>query len=300
MSDDEYYYPRAPEVERLFTTSWPNIKPVEVRSAPAGKPSRTVGGYAAVFGVRSQQMQGFREVVTNSFFNKSRGDGWPGVVCRFEHNRLMLLGTSAAGTLRLNTDGVGLDYTVDLPESRSDIYESIQRKDIVSSSFAFQCYEDGWDYENGYPTRQLISGRLIDVAPTATPAYLDTTVAQRSLAAHVDAPLDDVIACDGDYSKFFKRTDNIRSAPTPLDVAQRSHHDGALEIARRRSELRKKRIDWDTPPPSELDTRRARNAMWAHKIRIDNDELREKGLLPSAPVESRSRNFAETDPRCNP
>src|ERR1700741_4421038 len=88
---------REPEVERLFTNSWQGYKhgnPVEVRSASDGK--MTIGGYAAVFNTRSLPLGGFIEVVERGFFNKSKADNWPGVVCRYDHNNVMLLGTTAS------------------------------------------------------------------------------------------------------------------------------------------------------------------------------------------------------------
>lgn len=215
-----------PDVERLYTTAWSDSRcGIEVRSLGGGNSgSRTVGGYAAVFDTRSRPELGIREIVTRSFFNKSKGDGFPGVVCRFEHNPVMLLGATASGTLRVNTDDYGLDYEVDLPETRSDVYESIYRRDIAQSSFAFQCFDDDWKYDGGAPTRHLVSGRLIDVAPTATPAYANATVALRSLATFMDAPFEDVkeLAHEDNLRVLFTRTDNIdkrdmseyRSAPT--------------------------------------------------------------------------------------
>src|SRR6185437_2158712 len=61
-----------------------------------------IGGYAAMFNKVSQNLGGFVEVVERSFFNKSRGDGWPSVMCRYNHDDNMLLGTTDARTLQLS------------------------------------------------------------------------------------------------------------------------------------------------------------------------------------------------------
>lgn len=212
-------------VERVYTASWSDVRTaVEVRSGPNGESSRRIGGYAAVFGKSSQPLGGFREIVERSFFNKSQSDGWPLVVCRFEHNPLMLLGSSASGTLQLFPDNIGLDYTVDVPECRSDTMELANRGDLLGSSFSFQVFQDDWKPTGGgYPVRHLVSGRLIDVAPTAIPAYPDSTVGVRSyalgawqsLSAFADASLEDIerMAAQDDLRKLFIRTD-MRSAPT--------------------------------------------------------------------------------------
>ncbi len=161
-------------VERRYTTL-----PVELRAAGD---TRKIGGYAAKFNKESRNLGGFIEVVTQSFFNKSRGDGWPDVMARYNHTAL--LGTTAAGTLALRVDDVGLDYEVAPPQARSDVVELVQRGDVRKSSFAFRLPQGGDDWglsEQGYPLRSLLSGQLVDVAPVDDPAYVDTTTALRSL-----------------------------------------------------------------------------------------------------------------------
>ena len=52
------------------------------------------------------------------------------------------------------------------------------------SSFAFRTIEDEWGVtEQGFPLRTLLAVQLVDVAPVNSPAYLDTSVAARSLEA---------------------------------------------------------------------------------------------------------------------
>lgn len=191
------------DAERRFTSV-----PVEVR---AGTEKRlTIGGYAAKFERMSQNLGGFVEVVDRGFFNKSRGDGWPGVLARHNHDDNMLLGTTGAGTLRLMLDEIGLDYTVDLPQTRMDVWELVDRQDVRQSSFAFITFEDDWTTsDQGFPLRRLVSGRLIDVASVNTPAYEDTSTGLRSLAEKFDAPLEEVrtLAAQNELTRFFKRTD---------------------------------------------------------------------------------------------
>jgi uncharacterized protein len=193
----------AAEIERRIIA-----QSVEVRSTAE---RRRIGGYAAVFHSRSQPLDGgaFTEIVEPSFFNRSRNDGWPGVVARYEHDSRMLLGATASGTLRLQIDGIGLDYTCDLPECHSDVWELTQRGDLAGSSMAFQVFDEDWKpNDGGYPVRHLLSGRLIDVAPVLLPAYSDTTVSlRRSFARYFDADETDVAAYEqrGDLRKFFPR-----------------------------------------------------------------------------------------------
>lgn len=187
---------------------------VECRAASSG--GMTIGGYAAKFNRTSQNLGGFVERIAPTFFNKSAGDGWPGVMARYNHDDNYLLGTTDAETLRLALDDTGLDYTVDLPSFRSDTYELVQRGDVKQSSFAFVTFEDDWGLdENGFPLRTLISGRLVDVAPVNTPAYLDTSTGLRSLAEMrgVDVTEVHALAVSGDLARL------LTAAPTVIDLA---------------------------------------------------------------------------------
>jgi len=189
------------DLERRFT-----VCRVELR---AGSEKRTFGGYAAKFNTESKNLGGFIERIDPGFFNKSRGDGWPDVIARYNHDDNMLLGTTAASTLRLAVDNVGLEYEVDPPQSREDVFELVQRGDVAKSSFAFQMFEDDWTAsDQGFPMRTLVSGKLVDVAPVNIPAYDDTTVGLRSLARKFEADVEEVrqLAADNKLMKFFKTT----------------------------------------------------------------------------------------------
>ncbi|WP_060952400.1 HK97 family phage prohead protease [Streptomyces hygroscopicus] len=186
--------------ERRFTRGL-----VEVRAAGE---TRTIGGYAAKFNTLSRNLGGFVERIDPGFFAKSEGDGWPEAMARYNHDDNMLLGTTGGGTLRLVVDGTGLDYSVDVPQSRDDVYELVQRGDVRRSSFAFYTFADDWGMtEQGFPVRTLLSGQLVDVAPVNTPAYLDTSTGLRSLAEKAGAELEEVraAAADGDLKKFLAK-----------------------------------------------------------------------------------------------
>lgn len=193
---------------------------VEVRSAS----DRTIGGYGVVFRRLSADLGGFVEQVEPSFTRKSEGDGWPGVYARFQHDDAFILGSSDSGTLRLNADDTGVRYDVDVPQTRQDVYELVQRGDIRSSSFAFKVAEDEWTVtDQGYPLRTLHSGRMLDVAPVSSPAYADASVGLRSLASHMDADLEEVrsLARQGDLTKLFRRTDRPSVSALRADLMKK-------------------------------------------------------------------------------
>lgn len=207
MTESEHH---APPIERLEISHFQGYKSgslIEVRSSQ----SRSIGGYAAVFGKPSENLGGFYERVHPQAFNKSKADGWPNVVCRWNHRDEYLLGTTRSNTLQLKVDNLGLEYQVDLPECRNDILEMTARGDLAHSSFAFQTYSDDWiKGDGGDPIRMLLSCRLIDVAPVTSPAYPDATVGLRSFAQFVDVPYEDVVdrAKKDELRSFWQRTDN--------------------------------------------------------------------------------------------
>lgn len=197
--------------ERRFT---PGV--VNLRDADGG--AKRIVGYGSVFDKLSRNLGGFVENVRTSAFNKSGSDGWPGVVCRYNHDPNMLLGTIGGGTVALRTDNIGLRYDVLPPQSRADILELVGRGDIRHSSFAFRVPPGGDEWgitDQQYPMRSLLTVELVDVAPVVDPAYPDATAGLRSLAAHMDAPYEDVaeMAQKDELRKFFIRTDNRGTAP---------------------------------------------------------------------------------------
>ncbi len=190
------------DTERRYTKV-----PVELRASTDRK---MIGGYAAVFNRQSSNLGGFVEVVDAAAFNASRGDGWPDVIARYNHDDNMLLGSTGGGTLRLMVDGTGLDYEVDPPAARKDILELVQRGDVRKSSFAFRTIEDEWGTtDQGFPMRTLAKVQLVDVAPVNTPAYPDSSAGLRSLAAHVGADVEEIrsMAERDELRKLFHRTD---------------------------------------------------------------------------------------------
>lgn len=172
------------ELERRFVA-----QPLELRAADSG-PGHLVG-YAAKFGTYSQNLGGFVETIEPGAFDKSLADNVR-ALCRYNHDDAALLGTTEAGTLALQTDSVGLFYDVTLPETQwgHDCGVLAARGDLRYSSFAFYCIEDEWDFtEQGFPLRRVLAAQLVDVAPVNSPAYLDTSVAKRSLAERIHVPM---------------------------------------------------------------------------------------------------------------
>lgn len=209
---------------------------VEFRAAKPGKKMPGMQGYALKFKKRSQDLGGFYEDIAPTAVNKSLGDKLD-VLARQHHRDEYLLGRTGAGTLALRKDDVGLIYDVaELPDTTfgRDLAVQLERGDIAHSSFAFHAMEDDWSTtEDGTPLRTLVSIRLVDVAPVVTPAYLDTSAAVRSLAAHLDRDLEDIteLLRRGEAARVLTKATVLDLAPAPAEHAPEAPAEAAPEPA---------------------------------------------------------------------
>jgi len=168
-------------MERRFVTS-----EFEVRAD--GDYQVRIYGYAYKFGVKSQDLGGFRErVAPGAGAESARVDDVRALV---DHESRLVLGRTRSGTLMLSEDSTGLHYEVIADRRQSyvkDLVIALERGDITQSSFAFKVNPggDSWTLdEDEMPLRTLTSIRLYDVSPVTYPAYLDSEshVSRRALA----------------------------------------------------------------------------------------------------------------------
>lgn len=139
---------------------------------------RTVSGYAAVYGVESRDLGGFRETIApGAFAAVLDGD----VRCLLNHDPNIVLGRTRAGTLRLTDEQRGLRFECDLPEARADLREAIERGDIDGASFHFEVAPGGDTWAGEVRSIQRV-GRLHDVSIATHPAYPSASVELRSRA----------------------------------------------------------------------------------------------------------------------
>jgi HK97 family phage prohead protease len=234
---------------RSLESLYPEIRfypdKLEFRSDEAEQ--KHIIGYASVFNAVSRRLGGFHEKVLPTAFNRAMEEGWPNVVCRYNHKDDFVLGTTSADTVRLSIDDRGLKYDVIPPACRSDVMEYVERGDVRYSSFAFRCVDDDGDSweksEYNLPMRSLHSVELVDVAPVMDPAYRDTSAMARnisgaveSLARWVDADPNEVRSMmeAGQAIKFFKNTRTQSVPKVDKDAAEARACDD-LAVALRRS-----------------------------------------------------------------
>jgi HK97 family phage prohead protease len=230
MAAAKKYGVGASDTDRSLESLYPEVRFIsdkpELRQAEDGP--QHITGYAAVFKSTSRKLGNFHEQVMPTAFDaalraiedRSHKDVPLNVVCRYNHQDNMLLGTTHAGTLKLSTDERGLKYDVIPPECRKDVMEYVDRGDVRYSSFAFRVAvpgeDDSWgESEHGLPLRQLHSVELVDVAPVLDPAYFATSASGRgmngaieSLASWVDGDPEEIrsILEAGQASKLFRNS----------------------------------------------------------------------------------------------
>ena len=149
---------------------------------------RTVEGYALVFNSESKDLGGFTEVIEPSALNGvlERSD----IFCLLDHSKDRgVLGRCrhGSGSLTLQVDDKGLIYRFKAPKTAlgDELLEALERRDITSSSFAFQMKGEIWEQRsNGTWLRTITAfDQLYDVSPVYQPAYDGTVVDRRGMEA---------------------------------------------------------------------------------------------------------------------
>ncbi len=151
----------------------------------------SIEGHASVFNQEYVLWEGngYRviEIVKPGAFSRALKEKQD-VRCLFNHDPNNLLGRTAAGTLSLRQDKIGLQYECELPDTQMgrDVGTLVQRKDITGCSFGFSVTkqasrEEKKDGVTTY-TREIEDVDLFDASPVTYPAYEGTDVKSRTHA----------------------------------------------------------------------------------------------------------------------
>lgn len=185
----------------LRTTQGAQCKPSLLRDAN-GNDSRTIEGYAIVFGVESQVLCDgygyFIETIDRKALDETKLNTFD-IRCLLEHNpeRLLARWRNGEGSLQLSIDSHGLKYRFEAPNTPDGetALELVKRGDIFGSSFAYLADENSvvWGKKaDGTPTRHVTNIRYMeDVSLVSRPAYMQTEVSCRELLERGYKPVDD-------------------------------------------------------------------------------------------------------------
>ena len=166
-------------------------RPVFREATEGESNSRTIEGYAIVFGVESRILSdywdNYREIIEPGAITEERLKEMD-IKMTMYHNREKILArsTNGEGTLKLTVDDVGVMYSFEAPNTvdGDTALELVKRGDLSGSSFMFWTDEkSGVSYEkrsDGMMLRRVKTiGMIYDMTIAADPAYEQTTVAAR-------------------------------------------------------------------------------------------------------------------------
>lgn len=168
----------------------------KLREAPEGKESRTIEGYAIVFGVESVLMADYwdpyREVIEKGAVTAEDLKKWD-IKMTIWHNRERLLARSnkGKGTLTLTVDDKGVKYEFDAPHTPDGdtALENVKLGNLSGSSFTYWTDEaNNVSYEKneeGVIIRHVNKiSEVMEMTIASDPAFSQTTVSARELERH--------------------------------------------------------------------------------------------------------------------
>lgn len=217
---------------------------LELRTVPVGETRATlddaqprITGLGSPYGVATtitSWWDEWDEVVAPGAWAKTLAAGG-NIRSMLNHNPDRLLGTTAAGTLRLSEDEEGLHYEIDVNLDDSyamSVFAQVERGDINGASVWFRVISQTWTEptdKNGMerPLRTITEAELFEVGPVVFPAFesttsaaarsLDRILATAGLGPRRAAVTADLLAGDPDQVEarirdLFARNPNLRAA----------------------------------------------------------------------------------------
>jgi HK97 family phage prohead protease len=228
----------------------------ELRAVEGGD-GMTFTGYAAVFNSPSEPLPFIERIAPGAFKRslRARND----IKLLWNHDTGSVLGSTRAGTLKLEEDNYGLRVTAVLPETSlgKDVRTLVQRGDVNAMSFGFSVPANGDTWNTDGTERTLRSVRIHEVSIVAFPAYTSTagTASVRSFdgvakRAEVDADqLADAMLTIEDGKDLSKEQSELLTKViqrlTPQEEAmeeENSEELTALELKKMKLELLMKRL----------------------------------------------------------
>lgn len=142
-------------------------------------------GYAAVYGVESRDMGGWKEVLVRGAFKQSLGKKLD-VRLLFQHRSDSVLARETAGNLILREDNEGLYFEADLIDTQfnRDVVANVRSRNLDAMSFGmpYDSVKTKWDRSADGKTaiRNVIQADVVEISVVTWPAYEETTVQARS------------------------------------------------------------------------------------------------------------------------
>lgn len=141
---------------------------------------KRIEGYFSTFGSIYELWHGATESVDPHAFDDCLQDD---IRCLIDHAPRLVLGRTAAGTLRLDVDEKGLRFSVDINPDDTDamnLYARVQRGDVSGCSFGFDILDEETEKrEDGSIHWTIKKVKLYEGSICTFPAYQDTSAEAR-------------------------------------------------------------------------------------------------------------------------
>lgn len=216
----------------------------ELRATDDEKPMLV--GYASKYG-NWYKVWDFEERIAAGAFDAVLRDTDTDVVASMNHDVNFAFARQSAGTLRLKSNSVGLQYEADITDDDGRrVHAKVKNGTIRGSSFMFSDVDDVWEFKEGAPPRRTITrvGKLYELGPVVWPANATATVKARAdeiLAEarqrHNEATKPDTTATSGERQATSDKPAHVsparqREINRAWRAAQRRHARNQAEIER--------------------------------------------------------------------
>lgn len=236
--------------------------------------SRTIEGYAIVFNSRSHLLQNsfYEEILPEACTQEFIDSQDVRVIYNHIESSVSLARSKFGhGTLSLTVDEKGVKMRFEMPKTPfgEEILDGIRRGDIDKMSFAFASDHDEWEeLEDGTYLRTIHGISLLTHVAVldVTPAYEDTSVANRSLANFKD---------NIDMSKRNKRTEEELEEEKKSKRADEETQEEEKKSKREDDEKEEDREDDEKEEQEEKSSKRSDEDPDEDEEREDEDEDRE-------------------------
>jgi len=157
------------------------VTEAELRVDQDGETARLIG-YATKYG-NWYEVGGFLERIKRGAFDEVLAAEETDVVASMNHNPDFAFARQSAGTLRLKSNTVGLQYEADITDvDGRRVAEKVGNGTIRGSSFMFADTDDVWEFPADETPKRTITrvGALFELGPVVWPANSETSVKVRA------------------------------------------------------------------------------------------------------------------------
>jgi HK97 family phage prohead protease len=193
------------------------LRTLEARAAGVdiSADGKTLSGYAIVFNSLSEDLGGWKEIISPSAVDRTLRDG-TNVNALIDHREESgtILGSTDTGLLQLQKDRRGLKVKITPVDTMAarDVITTVKAGLVKGMSFRFRLMPDGatWDERDGLFVRTVTDMSFSEVSIVLNPAYKQTEIGARALA--LDAETFRSLKADRDWKPSLRLRERMARA----------------------------------------------------------------------------------------